>query len=107
LAVVEKTAGKSPWQVARLTEAGIAVQETYPRLLAKIEQEWKSRFGDATMRALRQASERVAGDPTRPDSLLMQSIKPYPGGWRSAVAAPSTLPHFPMVLHRGGYPDGS
>ena len=22
-------------------------------------------------------------------------------------AGPSTLPHYPMVLHRGGFPDGS
>src|SRR6266567_3548963 len=24
-----------------------------------------------------------------------------------AVRRPATLPHYPMVLHRGGYPDGS
>jgi hypothetical protein len=23
------------------------------------------------------------------------------------VRRPDVLPHFPMVLHRGGYPDGS
>ncbi len=24
-----------------------------------------------------------------------------------SVRRPATLPHFPVVLHRGGYPDGS
>ncbi len=43
---------------------------------------------------------------------------PYPGGWRAhppylrltqaMIADPAgTLPHYPMVSHRGGYPDGS
>jgi hypothetical protein len=27
--------------------------------------------------------------------------------WRASVPNPETLPHYPMVLHRGGYPDGS
>jgi hypothetical protein len=32
---------------------------------------------------------------------------PYPENWRDSVRPPITLPHYPMVLHRGGYPDGS
>jgi hypothetical protein len=28
-------------------------------------------------------------------------------GPRAAVRAKDTLPQYPMVLHRGGYPDGS
>jgi hypothetical protein len=27
--------------------------------------------------------------------------------WRARVPAPAALPHYPMTLHRGGYPDGS
>jgi hypothetical protein len=45
-------------------------------------------------------------------------LRPYPDGWRAqrpyvtqttaVVADPAgTLPHYPMVLHRGGWPDGS
>jgi hypothetical protein len=26
---------------------------------------------------------------------------------RAQLASPETLPHFPMVSHRGGFPDGS
>jgi hypothetical protein len=43
---------------------------------------------------------------------------PDPGGWRAhppyqrlteaMIADPAgSLPHYPMVSHRGGYPDGS
>lgn len=36
-----------------------------------------------------------------------EGLTPYPDGWRSKVPSPETLPHYPMVLHRGGFPDGS
>ncbi len=106
LVVVEKES-QSPWQIARLTDAGIAVQKNYPLLLASIERRWESRFGQQAVRALREAAETIAGDADAPDSPLMQSIEPHPDGWRAAVPKPRILPHFPMVLHRGGYPDGS
>ena len=38
---------------------------------------------------------------------LFQALEPYPDNWRAAVCPPGTLPYYPMVLHRGGYPDGS
>jgi hypothetical protein len=38
---------------------------------------------------------------------LFEGLKPHPGNWRSTLPTPKILPHFPMVLHRGGYPDGS
>ena len=56
------------------------------------------------MTALRQALEPlVAGDPPR----LYAGLEPYPDGWRARLPQPVTLPHYPMTLHRGGYPDGS
>ncbi len=42
-----------------------------------------------------------------PGSPLFTGLEPDPAGWRGAVRKPRTLPHYPMVLHRGGYPDGS
>jgi hypothetical protein len=38
---------------------------------------------------------------------LMRGLEPYPDNWRADVRPPRTLPHYPMVLHRGGFPDGS
>jgi hypothetical protein len=32
---------------------------------------------------------------------------PHPAGWRAAIRPAATLPHYPVVLHRGGYADGS
>jgi hypothetical protein len=107
LVVVEKESRQSPWHVARLTDAGLAVQGSYPGQLAAIETNWQSQFGAAELRALREAAETIVGDTVDPNSALMQGIEPYPEGWRAAIARPRTLPHFPMVLHRGGYPDGS
>ncbi|MGH3415586.1 MAG: hypothetical protein ACRDVE_06865 [Actinocrinis sp.] len=61
---------------------------------------------DSATGTLRQSLERLVGDGTR-DAPLWEGVAPYPDGWRASVRAPTTLPHFPMVLHRGGYPDGS
>jgi hypothetical protein len=48
----------------------------------------------------------LAGDGTA-TAPLFAGLAPYPDGWRAAVPSPVALPHHPMVLHRGGYPDGS
>jgi hypothetical protein len=86
-----------------LTETGVRTKDI-PALAADVERDWRTRFGGATITALRQALEPLAaGDPPR----LLAGLEPYPDGWRARVAAPATLPHYPMTLHRGGYPDGS
>ena len=88
----------------RLTPQGVAARGEYPALAADIEQDWRARYGDATVAAVRQALEPLtAGDPPR----LFAGLTPYPDNWRARVPPPATLPHFPMTLHRGGYPDGS
>jgi hypothetical protein len=38
---------------------------------------------------------------------LPRGLKPYPDGWRASLPPPQGLPHYPMILHRGGFPDGS
>jgi methyltransferase (TIGR00027 family) len=91
----------------RLTASGAALREDYPVLTASVERDWRARFGDATVTALRRALEPLAaGDPPP----LLAGLEPYPDGWRARLgrsAAPAILPHYPMTLHRGGYPDGS
>ena len=52
---------------------------------------------------------RAAGripDPAA-DHTADQTGGPPGDGWRAAVPKPETLPHYPMLLHRGGFPDGS
>ena len=93
--------GGGRWKVARLTRRGAAGQAAYHELVASIEDGWRSRFGADGLAALRGALERLP----LPD--LLAGTEPYPQGWRAQVRRPDGLPHYPMVLHRGGYPDGS
>jgi DNA-binding MarR family transcriptional regulator len=88
-------------KVVRLTRKGLEAQAAYHQLVGAIEQRWQARFGNNTVRKLRESLERLAGAP------LFGGLEPYPDGWRASIRKPSTLPHYPMVLHRGGFPDGS
>ena len=81
-----------------LTPLGQEAQNAYVWLLGIIEERWRKRFGHRAILALRNSLERLVPFP---------GWEPYPDGWRASVPKPATLPHYPMVLHRGGYPDGS
>jgi hypothetical protein len=90
-----------------LTQKGRLAREGYRRMVAAIEESWEKRFGEDTVRALRDSLERLAGDASAQGSPLFRGLEPYPEGWRSSVPKPERLPHYPMILHRGGFPDGS
>ena len=107
LVALVKNPDGSAFKVARLTAMGLFVQQAYPQRIADIEDRWNTNFGAARMRRLREVLEELAGDGTPGRSPLFKGLEPYPDGWRASVRRPSTLPHFPMVLHRGGFPDGS
>jgi hypothetical protein len=90
-----------------LTAAGHSAKADYDTLARTIEQSWTERFpGDLTGR-LRSALEQVVVDTTLEHSPLALLVEAPQGCWRSWVKTPETLPHFPMILHRGGYPDGA
>jgi DNA-binding MarR family transcriptional regulator len=101
----EKTGGRT--KVVRLTAKGREAQDSYRKLLAAIEKRWETRFGEEPVGALRESLERLAGEPGAQTPPLFRGLEPNPDGWRAAKPKPETLPHFPMVLHRGGFPDGS
>jgi hypothetical protein len=84
----------------RLTRNGVAAQRLYRKLLGIIEDRWDVRFGPDVLGSLRDALGALVGP-------LFAGLPPYPDGWRAAIGAPALLPHYPMVLHRGGFPDGS
>jgi hypothetical protein len=94
-------------RIVLLTSAGTLVQTEYPQRLRVLEERWKARTGTEATAALWAALDALAGDGTRAQSPLFQGLEPHPEGWRAKAKAPLTLPHFPMVLHRGGFPDGS
>ena len=87
----------------RLTARGQSARETYFRLTAEIEKDWTARCG-GVVRDLRRLLEQVVEDGRR---LLFQGLEPYPDGWRANLPKREVLPHYPMILHRGGFPDGS
>lgn len=101
LIVVEREPAGGPNKIARLTPGGQKVQEAYTDLVRIIEERWQSRFGHETIRGLRSQLEGFVGER------LLSGLEPYPDGWRASVRKSGPLPHFPMVLHRGGFPDGS
>jgi len=97
-------------KLVKLTEQGLAAQAQHSRLAKAVERRWKKRLGgdfDRLSKALITGRQLALG------------LRPYPDGWRAArnpyrarteavLADPtSALPRYPMVLHRGGYPDGS
>ena len=92
------------FKVTRLTAAGAAARDAYPARAAAIEADWRARFGPGRIDALRAALEPLAaGDPPP----LLAGLEPYPDNWRARVKPTLVLPHYPMTLHRGGYPDGA
>ncbi|MGC2639390.1 MAG: hypothetical protein WA294_19550 [Acidobacteriaceae bacterium] len=91
----------------RLNEKGLLAQENSRKRIAAIEKRWLNRFGAEAIPQLREALDPLVKDGSADRSPLFAGLVPYPDGWRAKVRPPRLLPHFPMVTHRGGYPDGS
>ena len=104
LAAEEPDPAASRGKVARLTPRGLDAQHLYHELTGTIERRWHDGFTPGVTGALRASLEPLAAG--RPP-VLSGGLEPYPDNWRASVRRPATLPHFPVVLHRGGYPDGS
>jgi DNA-binding MarR family transcriptional regulator len=94
-------------KLARLTPKGLRAQRSYHQLVGVIEERWHARFGKDCIQELRNSLERLVGEGTLQASPLSRGLEPYADGWRASVPKPDTLPHYPMVTHRGGFPDGS
>ncbi len=106
-AEVEPNPATSRGKQVRLSPKGREAQDKYRRILGGTEEHWGMLFGVSVIHTLREPLERLVGDrPQLRLSPLFQGLEPYPDGWRASVRKPDTLPHYPMVLHRGGCPDG-
>jgi hypothetical protein len=104
-------------RLVRLTGAGMEAREQHLYTLGGQWKRHRERYGavvdelSAAALAILDARE-VDGTPG-----LAEGLRPLPDGWRAwpsylaqteaFVADPWRLPAQPMVLHRGGYPDGS
>jgi DNA-binding MarR family transcriptional regulator len=100
LAVVEPDPNAVRGRIARLTDTGRRAQAAYARRAEETEVGWRERDGARDVERLRAALEAL--DP----ELLLAATQAPPGGWREKLPLAS-LPHYPLVTHRGGYPDGS
>ena len=100
-------------RTARLTDRGARAQLKHRRVLAEVEAALPARLGADIVDELRAALDQVVGS-----ARLSEGLQPDPSGWRAhppyraltsaMVADPlAGLPAYPMVSHRGGYPDGS
>jgi DNA-binding MarR family transcriptional regulator len=105
--VVEPDPSAGRAKLVRLTQKGRRAQDKHRRTLTLIEERWQARFGEDNARKLRGSLESLVGGSTEQTSPLLQGLEPHPDGWRASVRRPEMLPHYPMVLHRGGFPDGS
>jgi DNA-binding MarR family transcriptional regulator len=97
----------------RLTSTGRTAQARLPAVHAQIAAAWDERFGPAAVERLGTSLEAVLEHAS-----LNEGLRPPPDGWRASkpycactdalLEDPrATLPHYPLVLHRGGWPDGS
>jgi DNA-binding MarR family transcriptional regulator len=102
----------------RLTPKGREAQERSRLLHHDVEGRWEARFGADDVRRLRASLHGVLDQRDGEHARLSRGLQPHAGGWRGSkryiehteamIADPSVgLPHYPMVLHRGGWPDGS
>ena len=106
--VVETVEQSAPQvRLLSLTTTGVRAQRQYHQTLADIQAEWAQRFGAELVSKLRVTLAGLAGDGTRTRSPLFGGLTAYTDSWRATVRQADLLPDFPMVLHRGGYPDGS
>jgi DNA-binding MarR family transcriptional regulator len=97
----------------RLTPTGRTAQARLPAVHAQIDKAWHERFGAAAVERLGTSLEAVLEHAS-----LSEGLRPPADGWRASkpyrtrtedlLGDPrATLPHYPLVLHRGGWPDGS
>ena len=91
----------------RLNEKGLLAQESARKLQINIEKRWQTRFGQDVIANLRAQLTPIVKDGSAENSPLFAGLQPYPDGWRARVKTPQRLPHYPLVSHRGGFPDGS
>jgi hypothetical protein len=81
------------------TERGDDRNAIYEQAIKTIEARWRKQYGVELIDQLQQAL------PSEAD--LLAAIQPQPGNWRANVPPTKHLPYFPMILHRGGFPDGA
>lgn len=87
----------SRFKVARLSPRGVRARDAHREWLRHLDGSWAARAP-----GLREVLAALIEG-----GRLTEGLEPPPGSWRAGRARPHVLPYYPMVSHRGGYPDGS
>jgi hypothetical protein len=99
-----------------LTARGVTAKSAGARKVAKLEATWDERHGETVSRVREALADLAAGDdpgappPTAEGGLgavLLAGLEHPPGTWRGDSRPLARLPRFPLVTHRGGFPDGA
>jgi DNA-binding MarR family transcriptional regulator len=96
LAALVPIPGAKRGNALALTERGEKAKAASARKLAGLEATWEERHGQVLER-VREALATL--DVTFPEH--------QPGTWRADAKELARLPRFPLVTHRGGFPDGA
>ena len=110
--------GSDKDKTVRLTAKGTKAQKQYAADLAGIGKRWEKAHGKQTLATLRGSLEALDQKAKSGRSRLAEGIDPAPGGWRrdkryarqteAFLEDPrGSLPHYPFIAHRGGFPDGA
>jgi hypothetical protein len=105
--VEPRPGGRRTRQVRLSAQRGAEARSAGYRRLADTHRLWEARHGVDVAAALSDALEPIVGDGTRAGSPLFAGLTPPPASWRARTRPAQLLPWYPMVSHRGGYPDGS
>jgi DNA-binding MarR family transcriptional regulator len=96
LAEVVPTPGAKRGKSVSLTSRGEKAKAASVAKLTALEATWDERHG-ATLARVREALAPFTDGPAPPP----------PGTWRAEAKPLARLPRFPLVTHRGGFPDGA
>jgi len=105
--VVPPPCGARGKRVRLTAERGVRAADRGRQRLQRTIDGWGERFGTGAVAELSDALAPIVGDCTRTGSSLFAGLVPPDDGLRAKTRRPDVLPWFPMVTHRGGFPDGS
>ncbi len=94
-------------RVVRLTPAGVAARSGFDATVSGTEDRWRRSHGTDAIDGLRARLGALVEPLDSVAAPIRQGLSPSPNGWRASAPAKVVLPQFPMVLLRGGWPDGA